>query len=390
MSYNFDQIIERKNTNSAKWDGLKDVFGKDDVLPMWVADMDFRCPQPIVDAIVKRAEHGIYGYPKRPVSYYESIIYWMKKRHNWDIKEEWISFSPGVVPALNMLIMALTNPGDKVVVQSPVYFPFFSAVKNNNRVLVNNELKLQNGNYVMDFERLEKQIDSKTKMLILCSPHNPVGRVWSREELKRLGEICLKNNIIIVSDEIHSDIVYSGYKHTPIASISEELAKNTITCIAPSKTFNVAGLYTSVVIIPNKKLKDKYKNILERIHIGMGNIFGIEALEAGYRYGEEWLENLLKYLEGNIEYSINFINKRIPKIKAIRPEGTYLLWLDYRELKLSNKELKNLMVDKAKVGLSDGAMFGSGGEGFQRMNIGCPREIIKEGLERIEKAINQL
>lgn len=388
MAYDFDKIIERKNTNCVKWDFVDNYLGEKDVLPMWVADMDFPSPKPVIDAIKKRAEHEVYGYTDRSEAYYQSMIDWMLERHDWEIKKEWIAFIPGVVPAINMAVLAFTQPGDKIIVQSPVYFPFFAAVENNKRKLVNNQLKLENDRYVMDFEDLEKKIDSKVKMLILCSPHNPVGRVWTKDELIRLGEICLKNNIIILSDEIHSDIVYKGSKHIPIASISEEFAQNTITCIAPSKTFNVAGLATSNVIIPNEELLAKFNQMIENIHIGMTNIFGAVALEAAYTYGKEWLDELLVYLLGNTHYAINFIEDRIPKIKVIKPEGTYLLWLDCRELGMKQNELNQFMLKKAKVALSDGSVFGPGGRGFLRMNIGCPRVILKEGLERIERAVN--
>lgn len=387
MGFNFDKGIDRRNTNSIKWDFVSKYYGTDDVLPMWVADMDFPAPEPVINAIKRRAEHGAYGYTDMAESFYDSIIGWMNRRHQWDIKKDWIVYTPGVVPAVNMAIMAYTNPGDKVIIQSPVYFPFFEAVKSNERELIDNQLVLKNGRYEMDFENLEKNIDEKTKLLILCSPHNPVGRVWSKEELLRLGEICIKNNIIIVSDEIHSDIIYGDNRHLPLGSLSEELLNNTITCMAPSKTFNVAGLAASAIIIPDKGLRTKFKDIINRVHIGMANTFGAVALEACYNHGEEWLEELLNYLQENVLYVEKFIEKNIPEIGVKKPEGTYLMWLDFRKLGFNAKQLKEFMIKEAKVALNDGITFGPGGEGFQRMNIACPRSTIKEGLERIERAV---
>lgn len=387
MRYDFDKVINRKNTDSMKWDYAEKRFGSKEVLPMWVADMDFEAPLPVVEAVKKRAEHGIYGYTERPESCSEAIVDWAKKRHGWDVKKEWLSFCPGVVPALSMAILAFTQPGDKVIVQSPVYYPFFNVIKNNGRYIVDNQLKLENGDYVMDFEDLEKKIDSRVKMAILCSPHNPVGRVWSREELERFGEICLKHNIIIMSDEIHSDLVFKGFKHIPIASISEELAQNTLTCIAPSKTFNIAGLSTSLLITPNKKLRSHFNNVLENLGIEMGNIFGITAMEAAYRHGGEWLDQLIDYVESNMDFLESYTKEKIPSIKFIKPQGTYLAWLDCRGLGMDQNTLKKFMAQTARVGLNDGTVFGPGGEGFMRMNLGCPKSLLEEGLKRVENAL---
>ncbi|MTI68854.1 MAG: pyridoxal phosphate-dependent aminotransferase [Firmicutes bacterium] len=389
MKYNFDKVIDREGSDCIKWDHVDLYFGKKDLLPMWVADMDFEVPKEINEAIKKRTEHGVYGYTKRPDSFYYSLINWTNKRHNWDIKKEWIIYTPGVVPAINIAINAYTKPGDKVIIQSPVYFPFSESVKNNGRQLIDNELKLENGRYVMDFEDLEKKIDSRVKLLILCSPHNPIGRVWNEEELKKLGEICLKNDILIVSDEIHSDIIYKGSKHIPISNISNKLANNTITCLAPSKTFNIAGLSASSIIIPNEKLRIEFNKEIDNLHIGMANIFGMVALEAAYNYGEKWLEELLEYLEGNVKFVMDFIDD-IPNVNVIRPEGTYLMWIDFNGLELNDEKLKDLIINKAKVALNDGEDFGPGGKGFKRMNIACPRSILKEGLERIAKAVKEI
>jgi len=392
MKYNFDEVIDRTKYHSVKWDELETTFGAvpKDVLPMWVADMEFRSPQPVIEAIKKAAEHGIYGYTSRSDSYYQAIIDWMERRHNWKVKKDWLAFSPGIVPALSFIIRAFTQPGDKVVVQPPVYYPFFRVIENNGCHVVNNPLKLSNKKYFMDYDDLEKKVnDPRVKLVILCSPHNPVGRVWQKEELVILGEICLEHNIIVVSDEIHADILFKEYKHLPFASISPAFAHNSITCTAPSKTFNLAGLQTSTIIIPNKKYYKIYNNILDSLALDENNVFGLVALEAAYRDGEEWLEQLLFYLNENLKFLMKYFKERIPKIKVIKPEGTYLVWLDCRQLGLSAKDLNNFMIKKARVALDDGRWFGTEGKGFMRINIACPRSFLEEGLKRIERAINR-
>ncbi|CAH2214942.1 MalY/PatB family protein [Tepidibacter aestuarii] len=390
MKYNFDEVINRLNTNCLKWDGLEERFGilDKDLLPLWVADMDFKSPQCVMDAIINRGIHGIFGYAGGYDTYYDAVIYWMKYRHNWDIKKEWIVFTPGVVPALNIILKALTNHGDKVIIQSPIYPPFFKSVKNNGCDVVDNPLKFDGTKYVMDFDDLEKKIDGKVKLMFLCSPHNPVGRVWSKEELKRLGEICIKNNIILVSDEIHADLVLKGHKHTPFASISEEFAQNTIVCTAPSKTFNIAGLQTSNIIITNEIIRNKFLKERESCGISKPNTFGIEALEAAYRHGEEWLDHLLVYLEQNLSYLTKYIEENIPNVNVIQPEATYLVWLDLRKLGLNKNDLENIIFNKGKLILNQGYTYGKEGEGFVRINIACPQSILKEGLSRLKKSID--
>jgi cystathionine beta-lyase len=387
MNEIFDRVVDRRNTNSVKWDKTEELFGEKDLLPLWVADMDFKVAEPILQAVQKQIEHGIFGYPSRPASLYKSIIDWCEKRHQWKIENEWINFTPGVVPALSTIINAFTKPGDKIVIQSPVYHPFFEMVKKNGRTLVNNSLKYDNSRYEMDLDDLEEKLDKDVKLLILCNPHNPVGRVWKREELQRLAEICLKNNILIVSDEIHSDLIYREYKHIPIASLSEEIAKQTITCIAPSKTFNLAGLQTAVTIIQNEKHHDVFKGYTESQGMFFTNSVGLVATEAAYQYGEEWLEHLLDYLTDNVTLLKEFIENRLPEIKVIEPEGTYLIWLDFRTLGLGTKEMEQLTLKEAKVALNEGHIFGKGGAGFKRINIACPRKTLEEALVRIEKAI---
>ncbi|MHB1653203.1 MAG: MalY/PatB family protein [Desulfitobacteriaceae bacterium] len=390
MKYDFDRVIERGNTNSVKWDFNHTIFGTSDVLPMWVADMDFEAPQPVVEALVEKAKHGIFGYVEAAESYYEAIIHWMRRRHHWEVEKDWITFSPGVVPALIWLVRALVRPGEKVVLQSPVYPPFSRAIENNGAELLNNQLKLENGHYVIDFVDLEQKLKSEAKMLILCNPHNPVGRVWKREELVRLGQLCLEHNVIVVSDEIHSDLVYQGHEHIPFATLSEEMAMNSIVCTAPSKTFNLAGLQTSNIIIPNPKLRRVFRETLTVNSIHHPNVFGLIGLEAAYRQGEEWLDQLLDYLEENLNFLRKFLERNVPKVKVIIPEGTYLVWLDFRELGLEPKELQEFLLKKAKVALNAGWTFGPGGEGFERLNMACPRSILQEGLERIARAVNSL
>jgi cystathionine beta-lyase len=390
MKYNFDQVIDRRHTDSFKWAFNAKLFGSPDVLSMWVADMDFQSPAPVVQALVQRAQHGIFGYAAHSDAYYDAIVEWMRKRHGWEIKREWIAHAPGVVNALDLAVHAFTRPGDKIIIQPPIYPPFFNIVRNNGRQLIANPLKLENGRYRMDLPDLERQIDHRTKLLILCSPHNPVGRVWTREELTELAALCLRQNILILSDEIHSDLVLRGHTHTPLATLSEELAQNTLTFIAPSKTFNVPGLAASAIIIPNAGRLTTFKATVEDFGLEFGNIFGITALQAAYRYGEEWLEQLLDYIQGNVDFALDFFATRVPKMQVIRPEATYLLWLDCRELGLDNAALKDLMLRQARVALNDGPTFGPGGEGFQRMNLGCPRATLEEGLRRIERAVNGL
>lgn len=391
IKYDFDKVIDRSNNYSSKWDELEKVFGREDLLPMWVADMDFMSPKPVIDAIVARAKQGIYGYTSRPESYFESVAKWMRKRHNWEVKTDWMIFTPGVVPALSFIVNAFTNPGDKVIVQPPVYYPFFRVIEDNGRRVVNNPLLFKDGRYTMDFEDLEKKVkDPLVKLLFLCSPHNPVGRVWSKEELEKLGRICIDNNVLIISDEIHQDILYPGIRHTPFASISEEFALNSITCTSPSKTFNLAGLQTSTIIIPNKIYREVYRSFMERIHLLRNNVFGLVALEAAYTHGEEWLDQFLEYLEGNLRTLTEGMEKDIPQIKIIKPEGTYLAWMDCGNLSLDSKQLNDFMINKARLALDDGEWFGLGGKGFQRINLACPRVYINEALARLKKAVDRL
>ncbi len=398
MKYDFNQICDRKNTNCFKWDFIQSIFGNDDVIPMWVADMDFPVAIPIVEALKRRAEHEFYGYTKASADVIQSIVDRMWDKYAWKIKPEWIVFTPGVVPALNITVRMLTHPGDEIILQEPVYYPFFPAVTFSGCQIVNNQLKLINGRYEMDYEDLEHQfharigmlpVPNRIKAIMLCNPHNPVGRLWNKEELTKLGDIAIKHGVVVISDEIHCELLFKDHLHTPFASISEEFEQNSIVCMSPSKTFNLAGLEVSSIIIPNKKLRHLFINTRTGI-LPEPNLFGYTALEAAYRFGDEWLDQLLDYLQGNLDFLLKYFANRIPKIKVIKPQGTYLIWLDCRDLGMDDMTLRNFMRDKAKVGFDDGFLFGSGGSGFQRMNIACPRPIIEEALIRIETMVNKL
>jgi len=391
MKYNFDEIVDRKGTNSAKWSKelLEQRFGDGELLPLWVADIDFKCPKPVVDAFVERAKHGIYGYSERMSPYYQSIINWNKRRNNWEIKKEWILFTPGIVPAINLLVRTSSFPGDKVIIQNPVYYPFNVAILNNGRHIQYNPLKYENSRCTMDYKDLEEKAkDPRVKLLILCSPHNPVGQVWTKEELTKLGEICIKNNIIVISDEVHSDLILKGHKHTPFASISEEFAQHCITCTAPSKTFNLAGLQTSNIIIPNERLRIYFSQTLESNAIRMPNAFGIVALRTAYNEGEGWLEQVLEYLNKDVCFIEEFVKEKMPEVKFIKPEGTYLAWLDFTALGKNEKEIEMIIQKKAKIALDEGYVFGKGGERFKRINFACPQYILERALNRIEEAIH--
>jgi cysteine-S-conjugate beta-lyase len=390
MRWNFDEPVPREGTNCIKYDLRKETFGFADVIPMWVADMDIKTPDFIINALSDRLKHEILGYSLKPPEYFSSIITWSQKRNNFEIEKDWICFSPGIVPALNFCTLAFTNPGDKIIVQPPVYFPFFSAVESHGRKIVYNRVKESGGNWEMDFDNLRESIDQKTKMIFLSNPHNPLGRVWYPDELSELADICLENNILIVSDEIHCDLVMPGFKYTPLASLSEKIANSTITCLAPSKTFNLAGLSTSSVIISNPELRKSFNSIVEKLHIGNGNIFGTIASISAYTYGGKWLDELLEYLNINIDYIMSFCKERIPEIIPLRTEATYMIWLDCKSLQMTGKELQAFFVKEAGVGMNEGSTFGPGGEGYMRMNIGCQKNTVIRAMEKIENAIKKI
>ena len=385
--WNFDEPAGREGTDCIKYDRREETFGVKDIIPMWVADMDFNTPDFVVESLQKRLEHQIYGYSFRSSEYFQSMINWIKTRHNWTVEKEWISFSPGIVPALNFCTLAFTQPGDSIIVQPPVYFPFFSAAESHGRNLIYNRLTESEGKWNMDYNSLIAGIDSKTKMIIISNPHNPVGRVWTPEELNNLADICLKNNILIISDEIHCDLVLPGFTHTPMASLSEKIAENTVTLIAPSKTFNLAGLSTSSVIIKNPVLRKSFNRIVDNLHVGNGNIFGNTASIAAYANGHKWLDALLDYIDNNIEFVKDYCGKMIPEIIPVQPEATYMIWLDCRRFGMSGKDLQNFFVHKAGVGMNEGSTFGPGGEGFMRMNIGTTHQTVMKAMEQIERAV---
>lgn len=391
MKYNFDEVIDRSGTNSSKWDPivLKKMFGTEDVMPFWVADMDFRVAQPIIDAVVNRAEHGIYGYSTRPDSYYDAIINWTKRRFGWEIQKDWIEYTPGIVPAINYIVQAFCTPGDKILIQQPVYYPFKNSVEKNNCEVVDSPLKFNGESYEVDFEDFEKKAkDPTVKMFIFCSPHNPVARVWTKEELMKIGRICIDNDVLIVSDEIHNDLVFSGYEHIMLASLSEEFALNTVTCTAPSKTFNLAGLQASNIIIPDKVKREKYKEILDKNHIGGQNPLSIAGVEAAYNEGEEWLEQCIEYLEGNISFIHVYLAEHLPKAKFIKPQATYLGWIDLRAYEEDGSALEETIFMKGKVAMDGGTWFGEGGSGFMRLNFACPRSLLEKGLSSLAQVMS--
>jgi len=378
MKYDFNTVIERRNTYSIKYDPAS--RGKpDDVLPMWVADMDFAAPPCVLDALIARSQHGIFGYSEPGASYFSAVQEWYKNRFEWNTEKNWLLITPGVVNALFLAVRAFTKPGDTVFIQQPVYYPFSSSVKNAERTLLVNELVYKNDYYTIDFDNFEKKIKD-AKLFILCNPHNPVGRVWKREELLRMGEICLRYGVTVISDEIHQDIVFSPNKHLVFASLDDKFADNTVTCTSPSKTFNLAGLHHANIFISNDKLRALFKKEYESCGLSQPNIMGIVSCEAAYKDGAQWLDELIDYLYGNMSLLDNYLKTHIPKIKLVKPEGTYLAWLDCSGLGLSASELVSAITEKCKLWLNDGVMFGKGGNGFQRMNAACPRSVLEKAL----------
>ena len=385
MNHNFDRDISRNGTHSEKYDARQTIFSKADVIPAWVADMDFAAPPAVTKALIERANHPIYGYTIYPDSLYKSIIDWLKRRHHWEIQREWIVMCPGVVPSLNAAVMAFTQPGESIIIQPPVYFPFFSAATQTGRKLIENPLHFEDGKYTIDFDHLE-QCAKEAHLLLLCSPHNPVGRVWSKQELERLLQISEKHNVIIFSDEIHADLIYPGNQHHALAPLTDKSA-NILTAITPSKTFNIPGLNLSTLIIPDPATRKKITQVFDAMHVSASNPFSIAAFEAAYREGEPWLEELLIYLRDTRDCVQAYLTEHLSQIKLIPSEGTYLLWLDCRELNKNDAELKRFFVHEAGVGLSPGALFGKEGSGFMRLNIGAPRETIMTVLENIRRVL---
>lgn len=387
MKYDFDSIIERRGTYSIKYD-MQSMGIAEDVLPFWVADMDFKTPPCVVDALIAKSSHGIFGYSDTDSEYYEVLENWFKRRFGWNIKQDWLIKTPGIVTALYIAVRAFTKPGESVIIQQPVYHPFADAIEATGRKLVINQLLYNDNRYSIDFDDFEAKIqDNNVKLFILCNPHNPVGRVWSEGELLKLGEICLRQGVLVISDEIHQDFIYTGHKHLVFSNLAPEFKEITITCTAPSKTFNLAGLQISNLFIPNPDLRNAFNNWYVKFGLSQPSLMGIVACKAAYSEGEEWLTQLISYLEDNISFMNSYINEKAPQIKMVEPEGTYLTWLDFKELGLTDAELRGVVLNKAKLWLNQGSIFGSGGEGFFRMNIACPRQILREGLDRLYSVI---
>ena len=389
MKYIFNEKIDRSNNHSAKWEEMGNKFISNDLWPMWIADMDLKTAPVIIDAMREKLEQGIFGYVYRPASYYQSAADWIERRFDYKIDPKTLINSPGVVPTLSILVRLMTKADEKVLIQSPVYYPFSAVVKENERELVVNELvKDETGYYTIDFEDFEKKVsDEKVTLFIMCSPHNPVGRVWKREELQKMSELCLKYNVRVIADEIWRDIIMPGHKHIPAASLSKEIEHNTITCFSPTKTFNIAGLQASFATLPREEEWKMLDEELGRLDVKRNSPFSLVGFEAAYTKGEEWLEELLIHLDGNMDYVVNFVKERIPEVKVRKSEGTYLMWLDFSGLNMTKEELSMFMQKEAKIALDDGFWFGENGAGFERMNIACPRYMVEEGMNRIENAV---
>jgi cystathionine beta-lyase len=384
MNEYFDEIVSRFNTNSAKWDGIAADYGKD-VIALSVADMDLRAPEALINKMAEMAQHGIYGYTDTFETYFEAVQSWFERKYNWKITKEWIVFCPRIVQAVSIIIQNFTNVGDKVLVHTPSYTPISNAVKVNHRNLVESPLLFKNGHYEIDFEDTEEKMKEGIKVLLLCSPHNPTGRVWTKEELLRLGNLCLKYNVLLVSDDIHADFIHEGHRHTFIATLSDQLAEQCIICTSPAKTFNLAGLEIANIIIPNEKIRKRFRENIIQAGIRNPTFFAVPALETAYTSCDDWFENVRDYIEGNIAFTKQFCKENLPKFKVIEPEGTYLLWIDVSEWSSKEKDLKHWILEEAKVSVSFGSYFGENYEGFIRLNVATPRAILNKGLQRISQ-----
>jgi len=388
MKYNFDEIVDRRNTNSVKYDRCHAIFGTEDVLPLWVADMDFRTPDFILEAIRERLNHPVLGYTMPPKEFYPLMMNWINEHHNWKVKREWIGFLPGVVPGLSFAVQSLTSPGDEIIVQPPVYYPFFHVIENNGRKVVFNQLQEMDGQFIMDLDDLEKKFTAKTKLFILCNPHNPGGRVWTQKELVSFAAICEKHKVTIVSDEIHADMVLPGNnRHIPFATISEWTAQNTVTFFAPTKVFNMPGLISSSYIIPNTELRRKFAGFLEASEMNAGNIFAYIGAVAAYEKGEEWRRQMIEYVKENIDFVVDFLKNNIPQIEPMVPEASFLVWLDCKELGMETDDLFDFFVKKAGLGLNKGTVFGPGGEYHLRLNVACPKSILEKAMGQLKTAL---
>lgn len=390
MKYNFDEIIDRKNNHSTKYNELMKKFGTDDVIPLWIADMDFKTAEPIIKAVEEKARHGIFGYVYRPDEYFQSFINWQKRQHNWNVNKELLSFSIGVVPALATLVKQFSEKGDKILIQTPVYSEFYDINHDNGRTVIENKFSEKDGEYFLDLKDLENKLKEQPKLFIFCNPQNPIGHVWTYDELKAIGDLCIKYNVPAVSDEIHADLTLWGNKHIPFASVSEEIGKNTITCTSTGKAFNLAGLQCATVVFNNLQEKQKFDKFWKDLEVHRNNPFNLVATIAAYNEGDEYLSQLKKYLEDNIMFVHNYLKDNIPNIKSNIPQATYLIWLDCRELGLNQKELEEFMLKKAKLGLNPGRAFQKDLEGFMRLNSACPRAVLKKAMEQLKNAVNEL
>ncbi|HBG42479.1 MAG TPA: cystathionine beta-lyase [Porphyromonadaceae bacterium] len=387
MKYNFDEFVDRSHTDTVKSGRLKQLFGREDLIPLWVADMDFLCPPAVTEALKERVEHGLFGYTMPSQAYYDSILGWLKRRHQWKVKQEYLTYVPGVVKAFAFAMDVFTQKGDGVIIQPPVYHPFRLVTQALGRKVIHNPLLLQDGRYRIDFDGLECLLKTTDcKMLLFCNPHNPGGRVWSPDELKKLAALCHAYRVLVVSDEIHGDMAFPGYRHTPFATVSPEAEQNSITLMAPSKTFNIAGIVSSFAVVPNPKIRQLYFDYLEARELNDGTVFAYTATRAAYEQGDEWLKEMMQYVEQNVSLVDGFFKEHIPQIKVMIPQASFLVWLDCRELGLTQKELVDLFVNKARLALNDGTMFGREGEGFMRMNVGTPRSVIETALNNLKKA----
>lgn len=389
MKYNFDEVIDRNGNRAAKYDERMKKFGKADVIPLWIADMDFKTAQPIIDAMKQKAEEGIWGYTSRPDSYFQSICGWQKRRNGWDIDVSLMSWSLGVVPALSAIVKVFSEPGDSVMIQTPVYSEFYDVTEAWERTVLENRLVEKDGVWSIDFEDFEAKA-KQAKIFLLCSPHNPLGIVWSREDLTRMAEICIANDVLLVSDEIHSDLVFHGKKHIPTAALSEEIGKKVISCISGTKTFNLAGLQASATIFPDAEAKARFDRFWGNMDIHRNNAFSSVAMETAFNEGEEWLEQLLEYLDGNFTFIKDYCEANIPKIKPTVPDATYLVWLDCRELGMGNEELRRFMIEDAGLGLNEGYTFGRSLSGYMRLNAACPRSVLEKALGQLKEAVDKL
>jgi len=389
----FDKYIERRGTGSSKWDGCNEKFGVDkaiEMLPMWIADMDFRSPQEVIEAIKSKAAAECYGYSVKPDSFYDAIIKWVKRHYGWDVKKEWIIFTPGVIPGFTIAIQKFTNPGDGIIVQTPVYYPFMDGVHNNGRTLVKNNLIEKNGYWTMNFAQLEQQAkDHKNKLLILSNPHNPVGRAWTHEELKKVGEICADNGVVVESDEIHADLMMKGHTHQAMAPISEKIMNNTLTSYAPSKTFNLAGLQTAYIIIPNDNLRATFTTGMTANRVFNMNWFGPAALETAYNQCDGYVTALCAYVDDNMDYMKAYIAKNLPQLKMQKSEATYMVWVDFRGTGMSTEEIEKFIAQKAHIGVDCGSWFGDGGSGYLRFNVACPRSLLEKAMQQLSAAFKK-